>query len=487
MSIMKDSMLLTISKFMKSFIQLIVTMILTRTMFQESYGTYKQLMLLFNILFTIVPLGIPTTVSYYFKNLDKEKRNILFTSTILMSSFLGIIVFLGVNSAKYFISDIFNNKQLLSCLGITSLYIAISIVFSFIENIYVSSDKAILLSKLNIIYLIVYLIVVVLVAYFINSIEAIMYAITILEVIKSFWLYFVIYKIDKYKYIIDFNFMKQQFKYSIPLGITAIVQTLNLYIDGIFISNMFSASEYAIYATGATQVPFVNIITVSLAAVALPQMSKFFNTDKNINAVIELWGKITIMAAIIIFPIFWILIFFGKGYTIFIYSEDYLKSVPIFLVYLLKLPLSCTIFGNILVVINKRKYILYNMIIGATLNIALNFILINRFGMIGAAISSVVIHIILIIMQMNKISKTTEINIKKLLPYKILSILFLIAGIMGLALKQVSIMIDLGNILNFFVYGCVIFISSILLYIRFNFIPREYVFSVIKKLKIKGE
>jgi hypothetical protein len=105
--------------------------------------------------------------------------------------------------------------------------------------------------------------------------------------------------------------------------------------------------------------------------------------------------------------------------------------------------------------------------------------------MIGAAISSVLIHFLLIILQMQKISKSTRIKIKNLLPYKKLGILFIISGIIGIILKQLSFILDLGNVINFFVYGVIIFVLTILVYLKLNLIPKQFIISILDKSKLK--
>lgn len=474
MSIFKDSFMLTLSKAIKAAVSLILTMIISRLMIESDYGIYKQLMLIFSILTTVIPLGIPTTVSYYYKNLSNTKRNTLVTNTIIISAVLSSITIIFLMLFRNQIATFFGNGELTNYLIILYIYIFIGIFFSYIENLYVSSGNSVLLGKINIVYFILYFIVIALVIHFYRNIFSIMVAITALEASKSTIMMLNIIFKEKYKYKFNYPFLKEQSLYAIPLGLTTIIQTINLYIDNLFVSNMYNSFNYAIYSVASTEIPFISIITVSLATVALPEMSRAFNTDKNLKKVFSIWNQITIVGVAVIFPVFAVLMFFNKGYIEFIFSEKYIKATPIFVVYLFRLPLSCTIFSNILIILGRQKDLLLNIVIGSITNIILNFILIRYFGMIGAAVSTVIMHSLLIFMQVYQISKYSKYKISKIIDFKRIVTILIISMLITSVLYFVSRISNFGNILNLIIYGSTAFLICIFLFYKLGVINKKF-------------
>lgn len=482
MSLIKDSVIMTFSKGIRAFVMLILTMLMSRVMMEDTYGTYRQIMLIVTLCTAIIPLGIPVTISYFYQNINAMQKSKLVNNTLIISSVLSISVICIINIFSFDISVLFNNSNLVDYLFILSLYIAIIIAFSYLENLYISSGHALILGIINIIFFIIYFIIIAIEIIFFNKLYTIILTMTILEVIKSVYMLYKIYNLNKYEYLFDISFMKKQMGYAMPLGLTVIIQTINLYTDNLFISSNFTPTEYAIYSTGATEVPFISIITISLATVALPQMSKLYNTDHDFQGVLEVWSKTTKSAAAIIFPVFWILLFYNAGYIKFIFSEKYLATTPVFIVYLFRLLLSCTVFSNILIILKKQKVIVKNMLIGIMFNITMNFLLIKIFGMLGAAISSMLMHSLLVILQLYQISKFSNYKVSHLLPFRELLKLLIVPGLISSIVWIISLYFNFGQVINLFIYGGIIFIITMILYYKYNFIPQEIINKYFKKI-----
>jgi len=263
------------------------------------------------------------------------------------------------------------------------------------------------------------------------------------------------------KFVLDLKFIKEQFIYCIPLGLVGIMQVLNTHLDKLIISGYFTPSEFAIYSTGTMEIPIVSLVTISLATAALPHMSKEYNTNRNINNALQIWGKITKTSAAIIFPVFFILVFYSKGYIGFLFSEKYFSCIPLFLVRLLRLPLSCTIFGNMLIIMGKQKVTILNMLISIAVNVLFNILLIPPLGMIGAALSGVIMHITVIFLQLYQISKYTKVKIKNLLPYYRLLQILCVSFLAILPIYIISNFVNLQYIVEFFIFGTLAFFISI--------------------------
>lgn len=470
MNTTRDSLIMTISKGVRALGLLLFTMIAARILSYNDFGTYKQMLLISNLIFVVLPFGIPTTISYYYNNLNEDKKDNLISNTLMILFFLSFIAVIIILLFQNNIADFFNNSLIREYIFPLSLYIFMMVFGSFLDNLLISSGKTVILGNFSVIYYSIYYTVLAILTYYLKDISLVFYTMFIMEFIR-FIILMVIYKRGiNFTFRPSITFLKEQLVFSLPLGLGLLVQTLNIYVDKMFISNLYSPEDYAIYANGAMDIPFVGIITVSFATVILPILSKTYNSNNDFKGVISIWEDSIIKTAAFIFPVFFILLTNSLGYISLIFSEKYLESNGVFLIYLLKLPLSITIFGNILIVLGKQKYILYNMTIGFVLNVILNFLFIKIFGIKGPAISTALIHLLLIILQLIQISKHSKTKFSELLPFKKLLILFTIPLIPTFITALIKIKLDFGYVVNLFLYGSFIFIFCLLLYIKFNYL-----------------
>lgn len=470
MNILKDSFYLTLSKGIRTVVMMAVVMVMTRLVSMEVYGTYRQLITLSTIILAIAPLGIPVTVSYYYKNIDLRKRHVLISNTTVISLACGVIstmLFILFRSQIAHSMNILNINEYL--VGF-SMYIFILVASSYIENLFVCAEFAKKFSIYNIIYYLLFIMVLIGAIYRDGRLSTILFVMAALEALRFALLLIWVWERLDIKFSLDLSFIREQFIYCIPLGLVGIMQVLNTHLDKLIISGYFTPAQFAIYSTGTMEIPIVSLVTVSLATAALPHMSKEYNTNHDMGKALQIWGKITITGAAIIFPVFFIVGFYNKAYVGFLFSEKYFSCIPIFLVRLLRLPLSCTIFGNMLIIMGKQKVTIYNMLISIGVNILFNMLLIPKLGMVGAALSGVIMHITVIFLQLYQISKYTKVKIRFLLPYLDLLKILCVSFMAVFPVYLLSNIIPMQYILKFFIFGVLAFLFSIFALGKMNLI-----------------
>lgn len=466
----KDSMILTFSKGIRGVLMLVLNMIIARMFSETMYGTYKQIMLISTLFTTICILGIPTTISYYYVKYDKENRNRLFGNTLLVLGSISVIAAASVVFFREYIVKFFNNPNIVNLVTILAAYIFIMILSSALENFYISSDNTVLLGKIYIIYTVIYFISLLSILLLFKDIYLLILTMFVIEFIRTIFMIYLIIVKEKLNIKCDFYLLKKQLLFALPLGGVGLVQSINSYIDNLFVSNNYTPDKYAAFANAATDIPLVSIVTISVAAVILPKMSKSYSDNMDSEDILNIWGESCKKTGMIMFPIFWILLMFSSGYIEIIFSEKYiLDSTPIFIIYLLKFPLYCTVFGNILIVIGKQKYVMYNSLIGVILNVILNQIFIKIFGMKGPAIATVIVQYIVVFLLLNKIGKSTNTDFKRIMPFKELLSIFLVPGIISVPLFVISSVFHIPNYIGIIIFGVIIYGISFVFYYKMKY------------------
>ncbi|VYT78863.1 Polysaccharide biosynthesis protein [Clostridium tertium] len=471
---LKDSLILTFSKGIRGVLMLIFNMIIARLFTESLYGTYKQVNLIINLATSICVVGIPTTISYFYVSSSRKDKERLIGNTIVVLSAIAVISSLSIVIFKEKLAVLLNNPDILNYISLLAIQIFIMIISSFLENLYISSNNTVMLGRVYIVYTIVNFLTLAFVTIKIRNLYYILFCMIVIEFLRTIIMYFSIKKKEALKFKIEYKLLYKQIRFAIPLGVVALVQNLNIYIDNLFISNRYTPEQYAAYANAATDIPLVGIITISIASVVLPRMSKSYSENKNSNEVLSIWGESSEKTALIMFPIFWIALLFSREYIELIFSYKYVESsTPIFIIYLMKFPLYFTVFGNILIVIKQQKYVMYNSMIGILLNIVLNIVFLRIFGIIGPAISTAIVHYSMVYLQLLKISKGLNVKIQRVLPYKKLIKIFLLPSIIAIPIYFISSIIKISPILKFIIFGGIIYLISILVFIKVGYIKKE--------------
>ena len=213
-----------------------------------------------------------------------------------------------------------------------------------------------------------------------------------------FQIYLMAIELKKYglKFSIPVNFTKMinVLKLSIPLGLAVIFNFLYDKIDIVLISKLTDFSQVAYYNVG------YGIYKASAIAFSFLLVSGFTRVSylsRNKNAV-KLFYRKYANILIVLSIILTIILFFGSGIIIkIIYTEKYLNSVLV-----LKI-LSFAIIGLSLnnltgIILNALALFKQNMIVtlvGFVINIILNIVFIPLYGIIAAAVISILTEYII--------------------------------------------------------------------------------------------
>ncbi|HLC55798.1 MAG TPA: flippase [Candidatus Nanoarchaeia archaeon] len=194
---------------------------------------------------------------------------------------------------------------------------------------------------------------------------------------------------------------RELLNYSIPLLFNEIMVLILLWTDTFMIAYFLDVKLTGIYNVVIPIASLMHLFPYALMYLFLPVLTEVHSQDKR-SIFKTLYRTITkwiFTVNLIIFSLFilisreFINIFFGSEYTadIFIIFN---KEIPISVIaliilstgFLVNYTTACS--KNILIIYKKTKWIAFNMIATAIINILLNFYLIPILGIIGAAIAT---------------------------------------------------------------------------------------------------
>ncbi len=183
---------------------------------------------------------------------------------------------------------------------------------------------------------------------------------------------------------------KDFWSYGVFVGIGSIASQLLFSTDILFIGNMLEDSEKHIagYKVASLIPMSLLLFPNSFLTTDFVHISKIYNNKKNIINYIKDYLIIFSLCSIILFGIIYL---FPNMILNFLFGNQYEEYVKIFIIFgfsmlgsmLFRMP-----FINILSALGKSKWNAYNAFLMLSLNIILNYFLIKKYHIIGAAIAT---------------------------------------------------------------------------------------------------
>jgi O-antigen/teichoic acid export membrane protein len=218
---------------------------------------------------------------------------------------------------------------------------------------------------------------------------------------------FKIYKLPKpfYPYKINISWIKKGLRISLPFFLSTILMKITEYSNRYFLDYYFTKEDVGIFTFF---VNFSNILAVIVyTLVVMTQLPILIESQNNPFKYSKLKNqfrrKIT-NYSFIFTPLIFLLIFPA------IYLVDqviYLNYITSYIILLGANLIICLTYvtHNFLYVENKDKNILISYFIGMLVNIVTNLLLIPKYGVLGAALSSLIGFLIIYLIQLYKIRK----------------------------------------------------------------------------------
>lgn len=389
-------------------------MVLSRYLSKDDYGTYRQIIYIYNILQGVFAAGLPSAYSYFLPKLSlsqgKRLTRILLLCFIILGTLLSMVFYFGAP----LLSSVLKNPELTSHLKLFAPIPLLLIPTLGIEGLFTSVRKTEQLLIYNIsTKFFMFFCLVSPVLFWEASIEKIIYG-WILSAIFSFTMA-LIFKNLPFRNTIEKDLpfkISEIFKYTIPIMLTSYITVLQKSADQFFISRYFGESAFAEYSNGFFEIPFVGMIVGSVSAVMIPIFSGTGNDTLKLQSAVSSWRNALEKSIYLVYPLLCICFVLAEPLILLIYGEKYDTSVIYFRMALFLNFFNIVLINPILTALGKtRFYFIYNLVCAILIwgSKYLTVILFNSPHAVGYV--SVINSIVLVVVPYIYIYKTLKIQL----------------------------------------------------------------------------
>lgn len=174
----------------------------------------------------------------------------------------------------------------------------------------------------------------------------------------------------------------------VPLGLAALLGTLSQQLDKYTVSALCPPEEFAVYVTGALELPIIGVVTGSMAAALLPKMTARYKEGDRAG-VLALWQGAMRAATLALAPAMWVTLWLGDELIAWLFTSDYRAAAAPLRVYALLLPLRAAVYGSVLMAAGRARWVTLTALAALLCNGLLNALLVPLLGAIGAAWATV--------------------------------------------------------------------------------------------------
>ena len=424
--------------------QIIIGIILVRLISKEMLGSYRQVILVYTMITGILTMQIESSLYYFLPKYGPEKRRDLVAHTLFSTGIISLVIGLAMYFSAGLFANNFNNPQLVTWIRVFACFAFFERIVLLMPAFLISLDKAFLSGLFSMSSTVLMILVVVVTFAFGYGITEALLGKILIEAVFAFFAIMLMVRFSPLgQWRINKSLLLEQWNYCWPLMAMTTIGVINLKLDGLLISAYFSKEVYAVYSTGALELPLIALVTSSLSSAIMPNMVVEADHFRPLNS-LNIWHEAARKSSLIIFPTFIFFLVCGYDFIVLLYTQDYSKATWPFLIYLTRLPFRVAIYGAILRAIGHTKPLFFGAIYSFSANVILSttFLLAGRHGFlsyIGPSIGTFIGTLVSASYLLMVLRKKLKIRFIEVMRWKELGRIFILSIVCGLLLCLVPV------------------------------------------------
>jgi O-antigen/teichoic acid export membrane protein len=341
---------LTLSRLANYGLLLISPVILVRLLTVEQFGRYREFLLYASLLQTIAIFAINDSLLYCIPAHPASRwRTVRQTAVLIgLSSLLTVAVLAVLDRAS-------GGRVVGSLLLPLCLYTLLSCNLDFWDFYWVATERPGLIFLYTSLRLGSRVAVVIVTAALTHSVQAIIWALIILEGVRLLGTAVVMVAGDRGAAEPPLpDPWREQLRYCVPSGAASVLATLNRSLGGLAVTKALGAVALAQYTIARYGEPIVVTLRNSVSAVVLPEMVRR-DRESSRHDSLALWKRATVTNAILLFPVVVVVTRFARPLVATVFGASYAPAAVVLQIYMLAVIRECFDFAPALRAINCTR------------------------------------------------------------------------------------------------------------------------------------
>lgn len=442
--ITKDLMITYSGIAVTSVVYFVYTLVLSRLVGPYQWGLYNLSKSAVSILMTIALIGINTALVKYIPELISKKAEKSAMDKIISSATYIVLISTPIVATIWYfvaplIAEFMHDTSLVFYFRLSILWFVTGVMYNFVSDILRSHKffkpynfiKIINVSVLGI-SAVIFAIVISKDAKWLITAEVLSFVLAVL-----FGLFYVIKLVRPKLTRWGRNERKKLFEFGIPMAPSALLLLLVNALDRFFIGHFLNVENVGYYAVAGTFILSTAIIFDPISIVFFPNFASLITDSANHEKIKKYLSSL--MNIVLFVGVAMVMIFFFMSPSLIkiLFGEAYLPAVvPLKIISLNILFYGFHIvFRSLISVAHKTTVFLKLMGSAIIVSIAMNLLLVPKFGLIGASWASALAYITLAVMTLFYCHKKFKFEFKNIEFMKLIGALLILAPLLYLSNK----------------------------------------------------
>lgn len=420
-------------------VSMLSVIILSRYFNKADYGTYRQVLYVYQTLLIVFALGLPNAYSYFLPRVNPNEAKSLIKKITQLFYLLGGLFSLLLFISSPQIAAILNNPQLELALKIFSPVPFLLLPTMGLDGILATYQKNRYMALYNVISKSLILVCV--------ALPAILWNGTYIEALAGFvvasFISFLIANHLKYKCVMakwhrpTTVSYREVMNFSLPLLLASLGGILFVSADNFFISRFFGEEVFAEFANGSLELPFVGMVINACSTVLFPLFSERIHKNQCPRiAILPTWISVFKKTIMLTYPLILFFIVYADYIMKVLYGVVYVDSGSYFRIKLMVNFFTVVSYFPILATLGASKFYCRVQIIAAIILIVLEYASILVFhSPYVITMISVFCKIGMIVVLLASVSKRLQVRFLEMIPMKVVAMILFPALCILLAMR----------------------------------------------------
>ncbi len=394
-SLTAGASLMMVAKTLSFAFGFVLPLLLVRRLSQGEFGLYKQVFLVAGTALALFSLNFGTSAYYFLPREEGPRRGAVVLNILLFNLLAGSVALVLLACFPGVLVAVFNSTDLVPFAPLIGLIVLLWVVSFFFEVVAVANQELRAATVFIVTAQLTKTALLLGAALAFGSVRALIYAALAQALLQAVALFFYLRsRFPGFWRSFEWPVLRAQLAYALPLGLYGLLWTAQVDLHNYFVSHSFGAAAFAVYAVGCFDLPLVSMLGESVGSVMLPRVSLLQKRGEAREIVLVTARAMRKLAAVY-FPLYALLLVVGRHFIVFMFTERYAESWPLFAVNLTLVPFSVIMLDPISRAYAEHRYYLLKVrAVVLCLLVAALWFGTARLGLVGAIVAVVVANLL---------------------------------------------------------------------------------------------
>ena len=409
--------------------QFLLPVVLARCLDATAFGQYRLLWLAVGTLMGASTLAMPTSLYYFLPRSDTATRRLYINQTLFYLMAVGLIAAWAISPWNPWLPE--KMAEFARHGFIVPAFILLWLMAYLLDVLPTVEERVAWQAKITVGLAVLRVVALSLTAALTRELTPVLIVLLLLAALKIALL--VGYVATHYGLglpILRKKVFGDQLRYAIPFGISGALYDFRGHADQWVVAALFPLSSFAAFSIGVVLGPLVNLFRQAVNWSFMPSMSRL-QAGGDIAGMLHLNQRANVLVGTFVYPLLAFAFMFADDIVTFIYTQKYAAAAPVMRVYIIALVALVIETASITLLLRQGAFVFRVNLVMLLVAVPTSWLLAQHVGLIGPAIGSVIAVYLDRTLNLWRISRLTDIQLRRLQDWRSLTRLILFSALAG--------------------------------------------------------